>query len=95
MCLILNICDWLKRRGRTSLKRPGPRSVMKRAVLLFGAGASVDYGAPSTRTLTRIIQHKVLSDKWMKHVCSGARQIRERPRKAGAVWDLRPRLQSS
>ncbi|MEP9400573.1 SIR2 family protein [Sphingomonas silueang] len=34
--------------------------------MLVGAGASLDYGAPSTRTLTRQIRNAVLSDHWMR-----------------------------
>ncbi len=38
----------------------------KRAVLLFGAGASVEYKAPSTSTITAEIEAQVMADEWMK-----------------------------
>lgn len=38
----------------------------KRAVVLFGAGASVEYGVPSTAKLTEAIQRKITADDWMK-----------------------------
>ena len=42
----------------------------KRALVLTGAGASLDFGAPSTAELTRKIKTRVLSDEWMKD-CGG------------------------
>jgi hypothetical protein len=41
---------------------------MKRAVVLFGAGASVEYKAPSTSGLTTDIEQAVMADAVMKHV---------------------------
>jgi hypothetical protein len=38
---------------------------MKRAIVLLGAGASVDYKAPSTPALTDAIERQVLADPWM------------------------------
>lgn len=38
----------------------------KRAVVLLGAGASVEYKVPSTQELTSLIEHEVLSDGWLK-----------------------------
>ena len=40
---------------------------MRRAIVLFGAGASVEYEAPSTRALTTTIEKAVLADRWMQH----------------------------
>jgi hypothetical protein len=40
---------------------------MKRALVLFGAGASIDYGAPSTATLTQAIENTVQADAIMRH----------------------------
>lgn len=39
---------------------------MKRALILFGAGASVDYKAPSTWGLTEAIEKAVMTDRIMK-----------------------------
>ncbi|MCE6978769.1 hypothetical protein EI534_15525 [Pseudomonas frederiksbergensis] len=39
----------------------------KRAVVLFGAGASVEYEVASTFKLTEIIEKAVMTDEWMKH----------------------------
>jgi hypothetical protein len=39
---------------------------MKRALILFGAGASVDYRAPSTWELTAVIEKEVMADSIMK-----------------------------
>lgn len=39
---------------------------MKTAMVLFGAGASVEYNAPSTSGLTENIEREVLADSWMK-----------------------------
>jgi hypothetical protein len=39
---------------------------MKRTVVLFGAGASIEYGAPSTFGLTDTIGRKVEADDYMK-----------------------------
>ncbi|MCX7093822.1 MAG: SIR2 family protein [Methylobacter sp.] len=41
-------------------------SINKRAVILFGAGASIEYNAPSTSGLTDVIEQKVMADEWMK-----------------------------
>ena len=48
----------------------------KRALVLTGAGASLDFGAPSTAELTRKIKTRVRSDKWIKH-CGGDQAYRE------------------
>ncbi len=40
----------------------------KRAVVLFGAGASVEYKVASTAALTRLIEEEVLADGWMQHI---------------------------
>ena len=42
----------------------------KRALVLAGAGSALDFGAPSTAELTKIIGQKVMDDKWMKK-CGG------------------------
>jgi hypothetical protein len=39
---------------------------MKRILVLFGAGASIAYGAPSTPDLTQIIENDVVADRSMK-----------------------------
>jgi hypothetical protein len=39
---------------------------MKRALILFGAGASIDYKAPSTGGLTTIIEKEVLADAYLQ-----------------------------
>jgi len=39
----------------------------KRAVVLFGAGASVEYNVASTAALTGVIEDSVMSDVWMQH----------------------------
>ena len=39
---------------------------MKRAVILFGAGASFEYKAPSMRQLTDAIEREVMADAWMQ-----------------------------
>ena len=44
---------------------------MKRAVVVFGAGASVEYGAPSTGSLTHAIDGSVIADAGMKLVKAG------------------------
>ena len=49
---------------------------MRRALVLTGAGASLDFGAPSTAELTTNIKTRVLSDEWMKH-CGGDRAYLE------------------
>ncbi len=41
---------------------------MKRAVVVLGAGASLEYGAPSTGALTHLIERAVLADAGMKRV---------------------------
>ena len=38
----------------------------KRVVVLFGAGASIEYQAPSTTGLTKVIEQSVMADLWMK-----------------------------
>ena len=38
----------------------------KRALVLAGAGASLEFGAPSTATLTKAIETKVCADAWMQ-----------------------------
>ena len=48
----------------------------KRALVLTGAGASVDFGAPSTTKLTKSIEEKVFADVWMRH-CGADRAYRE------------------
>lgn len=55
----------------------------KRAVLLFGAGASVEYKAPSTAAITTEIEAQVMADDWMK-TCGGDK----------AYQTIRDRLQS-
>jgi hypothetical protein len=40
---------------------------MKRAVVLFDAGASIDYGAPCTWGGTNIIEQQVRADADMQH----------------------------
>ena len=44
----------------------------KRALVLAGAGASLEFGAPSTAKLTKVIEKKVRTDSWM--VTSGGHQ---------------------
>ena len=44
----------------------------KRALVLAGAGASIDFGAPSTDELTDSIEAKLLSDPLMRE-CGGDR----------------------
>jgi hypothetical protein len=39
---------------------------MKRAVVVVGAGASVEYNAPSTAKITAEIERQVMDDEWMK-----------------------------
>ena len=39
---------------------------MKRALVLLGAGASIDFGAPSTAKLTGIIENAVMADQVMQ-----------------------------
>jgi hypothetical protein len=41
--------------------------IMKRALILFGAGASIDYKAPSTTGLTAAIEKAVLADPYLQH----------------------------
>lgn len=40
----------------------------QRAVVILGAGASVEYGVPATSKLSKIIENKVCADAYMKHV---------------------------
>jgi len=42
----------------------------KRALLLIGAGASLDFGAPSTSSLTKAVEARIQTDDWMRH-CGG------------------------
>ncbi len=46
------------------------RHKIKRALVLVGAGASLDFGAPSTSKLTETVKAKVLTDEWMRHCAS-------------------------
>jgi hypothetical protein len=39
----------------------------KRALLLFGAGASIEYGSPSTKKLTEATERAITADEWMQH----------------------------
>lgn len=39
---------------------------MKRALVLLGAGASIDFGVPSTVAFSGIIEEKVLDDAWVQ-----------------------------
>ena len=48
----------------------------KRALVLAGAGASLEFGAPSTAKLTKNIESKVLADGWMRK-CGGDQAYRE------------------
>lgn len=48
-------------RKATKLKR-------KRALLILGAGASLEFGAPSTQQLTRVLRQNILEDSWMQHI---------------------------
>ena len=43
---------------------PSPSN--KRALILTGAGASLDFGAPSTIDLTNSIEKKILAHGWMR-----------------------------
>jgi hypothetical protein len=49
------------------LNEPGA-SKKKRALILFGAGASLEYGAPSTAKLTNSVERAVIADQWMHHI---------------------------
>ena len=42
----------------------------KRALILVGAGASLEFGSPSTTKLTKAIETRVCADEWMQ-VCGG------------------------
>ena len=42
----------------------------KRALILAGAGASLEFGAPSTTELTKAIETRVCADEWMQQ-CGG------------------------
>ena len=46
----------------------GRKGGKKRALVLLGAGASVEYRAPTTDQLTSAIEQGVMSDPWMKTV---------------------------
>ena len=39
-----------------------------RAVVIFGAGASVEYGVPATIPLTDVIEQSICADPWMQRV---------------------------
>ena len=39
----------------------------KRALVLVGAGASLEFGAPCTAKLTSAIERRVRADEWMRH----------------------------
>lgn len=41
---------------------------MKKAVFLLGAGASLEFGAPSTRALTEAIEPRIAADSWLTHL---------------------------
>lgn len=43
----------------------------KRALLILGAGASLEFGAPSTPQLTKMLRQKILEDSWMQHIGGG------------------------
>lgn len=38
----------------------------KRALVLTGVGASLEFGTPGTAELTKSIETKVCADKWMQ-----------------------------
>ena len=44
----------------------------KRALVLTGAGASLEFGAPNTAKLTKAVKTRVCADAWMQQ-CGGAR----------------------
>ena len=48
----------------------------KRALVLAGAGASKEFGAPCTAKLTRNVEASVVADEWMRR-CGGDRAYRE------------------
>ena len=48
----------------------------KRALVLTGAGASLEFGAPCTADLTTNIRTRVLADNWIRH-CGGDRAYLE------------------
>lgn len=52
---------------------------MKRVVVILGAGASVEFGAPATSKLTENIEQRICSDEWMRHQDGDAafRKIKE------------------
>jgi len=50
----------------------GSTTARKRAVVLLGAGASIEYGAPCTTKLTSNIEAAVVADPWMQHNGSDA-----------------------
>lgn len=43
------------------------RASKKRALVLAGAGAALEFGAPSTADLTNAIEKRVRANKWMRH----------------------------
>jgi hypothetical protein len=55
---------------------------LRRAIVLFGAGASVEYKAPSTPALTAAIEQAVLADSWMQRT-GGDAAFREIKRRLG------------
>lgn len=40
----------------------------KRALVLIGAGASIEYGAPSTAVMTERLHARIRDDSWMQHI---------------------------
>ena len=55
----------------------------RRALILTGAGASIEFGAPSTAELTKFIEGKVRADDWMLHCASDQAYIEIRDTLAG------------
>ena len=48
----------------------------QRAIVILGAGASVEYGIPATIPLSDIIEAMVCADAWMKRVGRKLRLVR-------------------
>ena len=42
-------------------------SLRKRALVIAGAGAALEFGAPSTSDLTKLVQEKIHTDEVMRH----------------------------
>jgi hypothetical protein len=61
---------------------------MKRTLVLFGAGASIEYGAPSTTDLTEIIGREVAADRYMKHTGGDAAYLKVRDTLAGYLMGV-------